>query len=109
MKRYTSIFIRYFLSFVVCLWKWRAWPAEPTKLRAPKCWPKWGRRPACRLGAGETPALLCLAWLLPCALVHPGEAGFKGIDAANLPVKGRQQFPMIGVQLLQDGKMSGVD
>jgi hypothetical protein len=35
--------MRYFLSFVV-VWffvvKWRAWLAEPTKMRAPKCLPE---------------------------------------------------------------------
>jgi hypothetical protein len=29
-----------------------------------------------------------VAWLTPRALVHAGEAGFKGIDAGGLPFKG---------------------
>ena len=50
-----------------------------------------------------------LAWLPPRALVHAGEAAFQRIDAAGLPLQGGQQFPVVGVQLLQDGQVVGVD
>src|ERR1035437_1771405 len=49
-----------------------------------------------------------VAWLLPRALVHPGEAGLERIDAGALSFQGGQQFPVIGVQLLQDGQVVGV-
>ena len=45
----------------------------------------------------------------PGALVHAGEAGFERIDAGGLPVQGGQQLPVIGVELLQDGQVAGVD
>ena len=48
------------------------------------------------------------AWLLPRALVHTGEAGFEGIDAGGLSVKSGQQFPVVGVQFLQQGKVVGM-
>src|ERR1035441_3771772 len=50
-----------------------------------------------------------VAWLLPRALVHAGEAGFERIDAGGQPLKGGQQFPVVGVQLLQDSQVSGID
>ena len=43
------------------------------------------------------------AWLLPRALVHAGEARFERADAGSQPLKASQPFPMVGVQLLQDG------
>src|ERR1035441_5462589 len=49
------------------------------------------------------------AYSIPCALVHAGEAGFEGVDAAGLAVQGGQQFPVIGVQLLEDSQVRGVD
>src|ERR1017187_4277167 len=48
------------------------------------------------------------AYSIPCALVHAGEAGFEGVDAAGLAVQGGEQFPVVGVQLLQDGQVVGV-
>ena len=36
------------------------------------------------------------------ALVHAGEAGFERVDARGLPLQGGQQFPVVGVELLQD-------
>src|ERR1035438_4460464 len=50
-----------------------------------------------------------VAWLLPRALVHAGEAGFERIDAGGQPLKGGQQFPVVGVQLFQDGQVVGVE
>ena len=50
-----------------------------------------------------------VAWLVPRALVHAGEAGFEGIDAGGLPVQGGEQLPVVGVQLLQDGQVVGMD
>src|ERR1017187_7377025 len=50
-----------------------------------------------------------VAWLVPRALVHAGEAGFKGIDAGDLPVQGGEQLPVVGVELLQERKVVGMD
>ena len=50
-----------------------------------------------------------VAWLVPRALVHAGEAGLKGIDAGGLPLKGGQKLPLVGVELLQDGEVAGMD
>src|ERR1035441_7709027 len=50
-----------------------------------------------------------VAWLLPRAFVHAGEAGFERIDAGGQPLKGGQQFPVVGVQLFQDGQVVGVE
>jgi hypothetical protein len=44
-----------------------------------------------------------VAWLLPRALVHAGEAGFERTHAGGQPLKGSQQFAVVGVELLQDG------
>src|ERR1019366_3495146 len=86
----SNIFILYLLSFVVVLSvvvKWRAWPAEPTKMHAPKV----------------------SSALLPRALVHAGEAGFQRIDPRGQPLKRRQQLPVVGVQLLKHGQVVGVE
>jgi hypothetical protein len=42
----SNIFIRYLPSFVVLfvVVKWRAWPAVPVKLRAPKVFAREGER-----------------------------------------------------------------
>ena len=64
----------------------RVAPRGPTKLRAPKV----------------------SSALLPCSLVQPGKAGFDRIDARGLPVQAGQQFPVIGVQLLEDSQVVGV-
>src|ERR1035438_1360329 len=45
-----------------------------------------------------------VAWLVPGALVHAGEGGFQGIDAGDLPVQGGEQLPVVGVELLQQGR-----
>ena len=42
------------------------------------------------------------------ALVNPGEAGFERSEAGGLALKGGQQFPVVGVQFLQQGKVVGV-
>jgi hypothetical protein len=36
-------------------------------------------------------------WLLPRALVQPGEARFERIDAGGQSFKGGQQLPVVGV------------
>src|ERR1017187_1163634 len=49
-----------------------------------------------------------VAWLVPRALVHAGEAGFKGIDAGDLPLQSGEQLPVVGVELLQERKVVGM-
>ena len=97
------------------------------KLRAPKVFAGRARVPvrgvadlrqsarlpvssALRGALDNAPSLLRerLAWLLPRALVHAGEAGFERIDAGGLPLQGGQQLPVVGVQLLQEGQVVGV-
>ena len=64
----SDIFIRYLLSFVVLfvVVKWRAWPAAPAKLRAPKVLCPVGRarcpqRAGVRRPTGREPARFSLA------------------------------------------------
>src|ERR1035441_2444825 len=49
-----------------------------------------------------------VAWLVPRALVHAGEAGLEGIDAGDLPVQSGEQLPVVGVELLQERKVIGM-
>ena len=42
--------------------------------------------------------------LLPGALVHAGEARFERVDADGLPLKSGQQFPVVGIELLQQAR-----
>ena len=50
-----------------------------------------------------------VAWLVLGALIHAGEAGFKGIDAGDLLVQGGEQLTVVGVELVEDGEVAGMD
>src|ERR1019366_9121850 len=84
----SNIFILNLLSFVdlFVVVKWRAWPSRPTNLRAPK-----------------------VSSSLACAFVHAGEARLGRIDGGGQPFKGGEQFPVVGIELFQDGQVVGVE
>ena len=114
----SSIFIRYLLSFCyfVCCCEMARVAGRAGEVARAKSLPGRDAFHRVPIIAGEvrdavervpTGRVACM--LLPCALVHAGEAGFEGVDAGGLPLQGGQQFPVVGVQLLQDGQVCGVD
>src|ERR1035441_4469682 len=61
-----------------------------------------------RVSAFFRPSAFGLRTSITRALVHSGEAGFKGIDAGDLPVQSGEQLPMVGVEPLQERKVVGM-
>jgi len=53
---------------------------------------------------------MAMACMASASCAHPrGQAALYRSSASRLPLKGGEEFPVIRIQLLQDGEVSGID